>query len=112
MCGGNDRFCDFMSNYDLYTDAAAKYSSVPAQHYRRYFCEKRIPRLLLIPPHPPEPKQESNTKDQEDGEIPDPVLASYEIVEDPPSPKQFGHRVVSLFNSAKAKIDSDQTVKS
>ena len=46
-------------------------------------------------------------------EIPDPVLASYEIVEDPPSPpKQFGHRVVSLFNIAKTKIDGDQTGKS
>ena len=87
LCGGNDRFCDFMSNYDLYTNTIAKYTSVPAQHYRRYFCEKRIPKLLLIPPQPPEPKEESKTNYQEDGEAPDPVLASYEIVEDPPSPK-------------------------
>lgn len=45
--GGNDRFTEFMSSFDLYTEARYKYTSEPAQHYRQYISTGVIPELKM-----------------------------------------------------------------
>ena len=48
ILGGNEKFSDFMSEYDLFTEIKDKYNSIPAEHYRKHIINKDgVPALRI-----------------------------------------------------------------